>query len=290
LVTSIAQPIKTAVSPMVPKKGGKGTGTHLVTFHGRPILWNTLLGLFLPACLAALAPCVYGYVRAIEVYTINGPSAALAASYPWFLLAAFALIPLLWLSIIHLRRSHFFISIYENGLWIRFAMHKPLWLTWQNIAGIAHGSIQDRWLAFTLHTYHYATIFPTMGKPIRIDDRLAELNIFIERVKELLNPHLLMAYQDDFKKDRWIHFGPISIHRRGYRISNQSHRSNFFDKVIHKPYSNTEMVPWNSVASLSVKNGYLIIVLKQGRSYRQAVLTIPNLDLLLQIIDWGINP
>jgi len=283
------QPISTLPIPAT-QKGGKSLGTHLETFNGRPITWNNLFGLFLPASLAVLAPCAYGYYRAAAVYKDHGPSAAQAISYPWFLLAVCSLIPLLWLAIFYLRRTHYFISIHENGLLVRFATHKPFWLPWKQIAGIASGDIQEHWLALSLHTYHYATLFPTLGKPIQLDDRLENLTKFVERVKEHLNPRLLIAYRDDFTKDRWLHFGPISIHHQGFRLSDQSPRSSFIKKVLHKPYANSEVIPWNSVASLSLKSGYLVIELKQNRSIRQAVLNIQNLDLLLQIIDWGINP
>jgi hypothetical protein len=48
-------------------------------------------------------------------------------------------------------------------------------------------------------------------------------------------------------------------------------------------------IPWEQVNRLGARSGYLVVELETGGQIRIPVAEIPNLELMLQLVEWGIN-
>jgi hypothetical protein len=273
-------PVRTQPIPPVPAPpaetqqisvGRAGYGRRLAVYRGNPLRWSDLLLVFFPASLLVILPLAYGLYRAWIAYTRFGPAAAGAWARPWYMLATLALIPLTLLACYRLYQASRFVAVYEGGLRLRLSPFGYRRLAWSQIAGIAVAAYEDRFLGLPLWTRSQATLYPNQGRPIQLNARLQDLPALTRQVKGILYPRLWPALGADLQVGRWVHFGRLAVHRQSLSFSGRQ-------------------IPWERVTALAVRSGYLVVELETGRRLRLAVARIPNLELLLQLVEWGINP
>jgi hypothetical protein len=229
-----------------------------------------LLFTFLPATLLVLGPLSYGVWRAWYAYTQFGPAAASAWARPWFLLATLALLPLTLLALARLASARRSVAVYEHGLRLRLSPFRRQFLPWERIAGIAVAGYQEHFLGPPLNIRPVAVIYPAHERPVRLDGRLQGVAALAKQVKAILYPRLLGQLRADLKAGRRISFNRVAISLDGLAISGRR-------------------IPWERVARLGVQAGFLVVELDTGARLRQAVAHIPNLEILLQLVELDIN-
>jgi hypothetical protein len=244
----------------------------LVSIHrGLPLQWSELLLVFLPASLVVIAPLGYGLWRAWYAYTNFGPAAASAWARPWYIFATVALVPFSLLAIYRMYLASRYVAVHEEGLRLRLSPFSNLRLTWDEITGIATAAYQDHFLGLALRLRPQITIYRRSGRPIRLDGRLQKITSLTRRLKSNLYPRLWPEISARLKAGNPVQFGPLSVHPKVLYLKHQS-------------------IPWEQVSRLSVRSGFLVVELEAGKPVRIPVAHIPNLELLLQLVDWGINP
>jgi hypothetical protein len=242
-------------------------GPQIALYRQRPLQARDLFSLTIPGGFLVLGPLAYGAYRATSAYTRYGPAAAESWARPWYILSITALFFLVLVTLLWLRESRNFIAVHQNGL--RLALPQQRSLRWDQIAGIGANIEQERFLGIRLRTRSNALIYPNTGKPIQISS-FKELPHLVAQLKAQLYPRLLPGLQDQFNSGQWLHFGPVSIQSDFCRIR-------------------ARQIPWESVRQVAVRSGDLVVELENDSTIRLSASEIPNLEILLQIIQTGLN-
>jgi hypothetical protein len=231
----------------------------------------------------------YGGYLAVSNYTRFGLVAAVAWSGIWFISGGLLL--LLWLvgSLVGYSRNQPVVRLYAQGLYIEKV--NPLVLHWEEIDGIASGALaQTGFLGRTPSVRYRASLYPARGRPVYLyssrsgTSGLADLPELVRRIKAHLYPSLRSELVRMFRSGLPLYFGPIIVDQTGLCLRR---------KV---PLSGTLYVPWGNVKHITIQSGYFLVELDQQRihrgipeTYRLPVTQIPNLELLLKIIDQGVS-
>jgi hypothetical protein len=239
----------------------------VAVYRDRPLRWRDLLFLFLPACAAPLLPLAIGCWR--EQYGLSnyGPAAASAWSLPWYRLSLVALIPLLWLALRRVRQSHRVIRIFPQGITIQSTAGRRWRFSWPEIQGISSTKVCYSFLGISLNCKYEARLYPVEQKPIRLDN-LPALEELCARIKAEIHPVLLQQYRRAFQNGETLVFGPVKINR---------------DEIMVKKKS----IPWRQLERLEPAGGFLHLVQKNNHPLKLPVQEVPNIELLLQIIQEG---
>lgn len=134
------------------------------------------------------------------------------------------------------------------------------------MSGIAFEFSQDRLLDMRLRSTAKATIYPTVGKPFRLDSRLPRLPALVDHIEANLFPLLWLPYTDSLRAGQWLYFGRLAVSKEFLRLGKKQY-------------------PWEKVDRLRVEAGRLVIELSGAAPIRLAVAQITNLELLLQLVE-----
>lgn len=246
-------------------------GIQIAVYRGRGLCRSDVWQFWLPGFGAVLAPLGYGVWRSSYAYMHYGPVAAEFWSRPWYLLATFSVAVFALLGLYRISLSRRLVAVHKNGLLLRQGLLRVRRLPWTDLAGIAAGTVQDRFLGLALRTAHSAILYPGAGRPVRLDGSLQALPELVSRIKASLYPRLLPRMQQAFSAGQWLYFGPIAIQREGLRLDRQRFR-------------------WEEIDRVAVQAGYLVVELQDRPKKKRVLLSkIPNFELLLQIISQGVT-
>ena len=246
----------------------KNLGSLIATYRYRPLRWREKLVYLVMGLLAVGLPLAVGSTRYIEGYNNHGELAAVTWSRSWFILAIFALICWSLLIVHRLRLADRYIAIHQKGIAIKIQQASAL--RWEEISGIASGAFQPSLFGMRGDIRYRATIIPNVGKPIAIRGSFENLPECITRLKARLYPILEAALKPLFVEGKWIYFGPVAVQRDALRLYRLQ-------------------LPWNDVKRVSISKGDLVVELSDQSSKRIAVDQIPNIEILLQLIDQGVT-
>jgi hypothetical protein len=245
-------------------------GAHIATYRERPLRPVELLSLGLPGALGVLAPLGYGWYLRQAAQARYGPIAAQEWSRPWFLLALIGLGIFTWLVLYRISRSRGYISLYTGGIVHVFS--RPRSLTWEQIAGVAAGPVQNVFLGFRGAQQFRASLLLESGEQLRLSSGIENLPELLTGIKAHLYPKRYTALEEAFEAGRWLNFGPIRIHQDALLIVDRK-----------KPVS------WSGVDRLEVKGGYLVVEFYDQPEWRMAVERIPNLEILIKLVQKGVH-
>ncbi len=255
------------VQPTTPKPLGPPTAI----YRDRPLRWRDFFLIFLPGSVAVLAPFLYGLRRYLYARENYGPVAATSWSAPWFGLAAVTLIPLIILALQRVRRAHRVVVLHKQGLMVRWTGGQFHNLYWEEISGIICDTITNQFLGIQLKTRHRLTILTQSEKGIRVDDRIPNLSEVTERIKAKIYPSLLPQLRAALQKGDSLYFGPVTLHKKTFQLRGRE-------------------IPWELIARLSVVSGQLVVESKFNQKFKVPVGKIPNVDLLIQLLQEGVHP
>lgn len=257
--------------------GERDLGPLAARYPGRPFRRDDLANLLLPGALAVLAPLAYGWWRGSYAYARFGLVAADRWSRPWYLLAAFALGVFLFLVLYRLRLLRRFVAVHQNGIRFRMGTIRVRQLLWNEISGITMDVTQERLFGLTVRTIQRAVLLPNLGKPVRLDSSVQDLDELLSRIKAGLYPRLLRSLRDSYQAGQWLYFGPVAVQQQGLRFGHSA------SGRLQQP------IPWAQVSRVSVQSGRLVVEFNGLASRRFPISQIPNLELLLQMMQQGAN-
>jgi hypothetical protein len=110
-----------------------------------------------------------------------------------------------------------------------------------------------------------AFLYPNVGRQLIIPQNIQALPELISRIKASLYPRLKPAIYDNFKTGHWVYFGPIAIQQKSLRLNRRAY-------------------PISELTSINVRGGFLLIQLSEHGQHRLSISKVPNLELLLQLI------
>jgi hypothetical protein len=283
--SSLSDTAPVATAPAQPRQAKKKIRQDpelatLIAVYRKPSrgLWSLLI----PGFLGVLAPAGYGLWRADYAYTHFGPVAAGQWSRPWFLLAAAALGAFILLAIVRSLSARQAVAVFQKGLFLRRGLFRSQKLLWEQIAGIAAESVQEHFLRLPLKIHHQALLYPTLGKPIRLPANLENLPELVSRIKASLYPRLLPKLIENFRAGQWLYFGPLAIQQQSLHLGPPRIR-------LSETAARKGLIPWSRIKHLTIRSGSLMVELHDHAPYRIPVAKIPNLELLLQIVQQEVN-
>jgi hypothetical protein len=229
----------------------------------------------LPGFILACALIISGLDWYYYGYTQYGPIAAQSWSQNWLFWGMFVCAITLLITAWQIFRTRTRVILFRYGVQIHTPFRKPYSLHWENITGVASATIQDSLWGRILRIHHRLTMFTTLGKPITLDDRIDNLLELITRIKANLYPRLLPGLRAQYKAGQKLIFGPLSIHKYAITVRDKQ-------------------IPWEAVNHITMSAGLLVVETRNQEAgkvkiTRIPVMYIPNLELLLQIIQWDQN-
>ncbi len=245
-------------------------GAFKARYRGRQVNWRDWIFFFLPVSLVVIIPLGYGIWLTGYGYQHYGSAAALSWPRPWYLAATVFLSLAVILIAIRLSTAKKYVRVFENGLQLHLNPFDNRVLFWTEMSGITVAATKANIIGAHERTDFCSTLLPNLGKPVRLTSQIVRLPALIEHIKAYLYPQLWKAYTASFDANQWIHFGSLAISNQSIRI-------------------NKLLIPWDQVVSMRVQSGFLVIELKDASNRRLEVAHIPNLELLLQLVEWAFN-
>ncbi len=240
-------------------------------YYSRRFSARDVLFLLIPGIAACLAPIGYGLWRAEYAYTRYGPVAAEYWSRSWYYLGVSAAIVFLILGWYRLSLNLIVVNIFPKGISIRTGIRRTRSFGWDDFQGLTSSTIQEHFFGRSIRSTYQARLILKSGKTIGLPGSLRDFPELIARIKANLYPRLLTKLQSEFRSGAWLYFGLIAIqHAHGLRLQRQR-------------------VSWQQVKQIDVRNGKLVIEFIDSTQRKIAVSQIPNLELVLQLIDQGIH-
>ena len=261
--------LSSTVSAHLAPAKSQNLGPMVAIYRDRPLLWRDLFALFVPALLAVLLPLLYGFMRNLYARANYGLLAARAWSRPWYALALIAAVPLLLLALRRVRRAHRRVALHKNGLRIEWTGGQQHVFLWEQLSGLSCSTIENCFLGFQLGTRYQMTFFPRAGAALQIDDHLQNLPDLMARVKAKLHPRWLPQMRAALRRGETLSFGVVSVHQGWIRLRGRS-------------------IPWAQVSRLSVVRGHLVVESGLMRRVKIPVYKIPNIELLIQLLQEGV--
>ncbi len=244
---------------------------------GRAFKWAWDVG----GAVLSIAVLSYGGYLAFINYDRFGPVPALFKSVPWLVLGGGVLLTWLSVGIIYWARTQPGVRLHANGLYIEGRRKQSL--PWEQIDGIAQGvTAPGRLRPGDMH--YKVSLYPGKGRPLHLhgwgDGKrgMPYLPELVSRIKANLYPGLQVELARMFREGLPLRFGPVRIDRQGLKVRHWRLFPGMFS------------VPWEHVKRIHVQSGYFLVESIDRRSpYRLPVSKIPNLEILLKIIDQGVQ-
>lgn len=250
------------------KQDLKKTLGPLIALHRYPPLrWRDVIPWLIPGVMAVILPLWVGLSRYQHGYANFGTVAADHWSRPWYQLTGLALVLFAWLLISHLRSANRFVAVHQKGLYI--ALSRTAVYRWEQLAGISTMIEQQHFFKYSLPPRYQAILYPNVGKPIHLPDRLNEFPELLTQTKARLYPRLSTDLRASFESGKWAYFGLVAINQQQLRFKKSS-------------------FPWSAVSQLTIERGNLVIELDNHDRLSIPVLQIPNLEILLQLVRLGV--
>jgi hypothetical protein len=258
--------VQTAPSPNTQKI----LGSSVASYGPRKRRWREACIWPLPGFILALVFIITGLDWYYYGYTQYGPIAAQSWSQNWLAWGILFGVLTLFLSTWQVYRAQVRVNLYQYGIEIKLPLRPTRSLRWEEITGITSVTIQNSIWGRTFRICHQSTLFFTQDKPITLDDRVDKLLELTTRLKANLYPRLLPDLRIRFQSGQVLTFGTISI------------QLNFI--AIHK-----KQIPWEHINRITILSGYLTVEIRTQvspdlKNVRIPVIQIPNLELLLQVL------
>ena len=95
-------------------------------------------------------------------------------------------------------------------------------------------------------------------------------NELIARIKGKVYPHLLPTLRADLRSGKNLYFGPIVVDQKRLNLQGKTY-------------------PWEQVNLINLCKGHLVIKFRNRRDQKIPVEQIPNIELLIQLIQEGVE-
>lgn len=255
------------MSPQVDKSK---FGRQIASFRGPSIKLRTWVLIFIPGCLLISSSLLYGMLLAGNAYQQHGPILAQIRGRSWFIFATTFLVILAVYFLYRLLISAQRFEIFENGIQFRsfFLRRHSYYLS--DLSGIASSATRSTFFGKEIRIIPSGVIYLNTGKSIELTNRYQNIPRLVEIVKSIIYPLIWPSIKSTFRSGGSAQFGRLTLTRENLKIAKK-------------------IFPWESVDGLRVESGMLVVELRDDSDHQVPIAAIPNLELLLQFVDWGIQ-
>ncbi len=245
-------------------------GRHIATFRGPTIELRTWVLIIIPGCLLTLSSFIFGMLLAGDAYQQHGPALALIRVRYWFLFATILLVILAAYILNRLLISSQRFEIFENGIQYGSFFIRRHAYCWSDLSGIASSATRITFFGKDIRTIPSGVIYLYTGKSIELTNRFQNIPRLVEIVKSKTYPLIWPTLKSTFRSGSTAQFGRLTLTREHLQIAKKS-------------------IPWELVYRLRAESGFLVVELRDDSDQKVPISDIPNLELLLKIVDWGIQ-
>ena len=255
---------------MSPQVNQANFGHQIATFRGPSIELRTWVLIIIPGFLLTSSSFIYGMLLAGDAYQQHGPALALIRGRSWFMFSTILLVILSAYILYRLLISSQRLEIFENGIQNRsFFLRRHVYY-WSELSGIASSATKITFFGKDIRTVPSGVIYLYTGKSIELTNRFQNIPRLVEIVKSKTYPLIWPTLKSTFRFGSTAQFGILTLTREHLHIAKKS-------------------IPWESVSRLRVESGFLVVELRDNSEQQVPISDIPNLELLLQCVDWGIQ-
>ena len=202
---------------------------------------------------------------------MHGPALALIRAQYWFAGATILLILLVVYFVYRLLISLLRLEVYDRGILQRNLLMRNASFRWGEFAGISSSATAINLGEKNLKTIPKGLLHLKNGKSINLTNRYQKIPRLVKIIKSKIYPLLWPNFKSDFRSGKLIDFGRISLNNTNILISKSK-------------------VSWSSVSRIGASAGFLVIELRDDSSHQTPISSLWNPELLLKIVEWGINP
>lgn len=223
---------------------------------------NLLLSiLFLLGALASLA---YGLFTAYTAYMQHGAMVLGGKLIPSLIITASLLVLVLVAGWGAYSNWHRGAVLYEKGFAVRSRKGIRNW-RWEDIAAIKMNITRQYTNGIYTGTTHEYTLLNQQNERLTIDDALVKVDELAEAIQQNVFARLYEPAAQQYNQGKPLAFGPLVISKLGLQFGKKT-------------------IPWEEVKEVSLKRGNLKVSRKQSRGASVPVHAIPNLNVLLAIL------
>ena len=245
-------------------------GPQIATFRGPSIELRAWVLFIIPGSLLTLFSFLYGMLLAGKAYQQHGPALAFIRGRSWFMFTTILLVILAAYILYRLLISSQRFEIFENVIQYRsFFLFRHAYY-WSELSGIASSATRLTTFGSEIRTIPSGVIYFYTGKSIELTNRFQNIPRLVEIVKSKIYPLIWPTLKSIFRSEGSAQFGRLTLTRENLHITKKS-------------------FPWESVKGLRVESGFLVVELRDDSDQQVPISDIPNLELLLQFVDWGIQ-
>lgn len=255
---------------MNPNAANTNLGQKIATFRGRPIILRTWILLLIPGCLLIFASYLYGMLLAGDAYQNYGPALAYIRSRSWFIFATLVLILLTAYFLYRMLISTQRLEVFEKGVQYRSFLLRRYSYDWSEISGISSSATRTTIFGREIRTIPSGVIFLYNGKSIDLTNNIQNIPRLVAIMKSNIYPLIWPTLKSLFRSGEAAHFGRLRLTRDYIQIARKR-------------------IPWTIVEGLRVDSGFLVVKLRDTTSQFVPISKIPNLELLLKLVDWGVH-
>ena len=244
-------------------------GRKIATFRGRSIAPSTWIFIFLPGILLIVTCYSIGIYLAVNAYQQHGPAMAVSRSQYWFIFGSISFVILAAYLIFRISIALQRIQIFDGGIKWRNSYLQQATYQWDQLEGISSTATRLTFFGNPISTTAMGKIFPRYHKSFTLSNQFQGVPKIIEIIKSRLYPLVWPQLKSAFLSGHSLHFGLINVNSNYLGISKRS-------------YS------WASVAHLYTDRGFMVVEFHDNSIQKVPTIEIPNVELLLNIVDWGI--
>jgi hypothetical protein len=273
---------------MVSKKINRSTdlGDLLATYRGFPFSRKDLWWI-IPVFTCFIIPLGYAVWLFQHVNVNYGLVAAFYRVQPWLLVAYLAFLFLATSLIYRAWSSRRFVSVHQKGVRWRLKGFRIHSLEWNELNGIASATIQNKFGNKTVRNENQSILYPKNGAPVVLDDRLQNLPGLIEEIKKQYYPQIYPELLESLHAGKEVRFGPVALQNQSIHIA----RNIPDEEFLASPYQPKRMqkLPWSQSLGLAVHSGFLVVQSGNSMKKRIPISQIPNFEILLKMIEQGVE-
>ena len=99
---------------------------------------------------------------------------------------------------------------------------------------------------------------------------------FVRELKAKVHPKLLRKYRSELTNDKTLSFGRISINQQQITIRKKG------------CFGKNAAFPWRQVSQIEPRDGFLVVEFNHRRGLKIPVGQVPNVEILIQLIQEGL--
>lgn len=246
-------------------------GLHINVYHGYRIrnieFFTTLLLLF----VLFVIPFFVGLYRTIYGYAQYGPVPAFSWGFPWlvFSFVCFLLISIYFIYRLNIARV--FIHLHTHGILIQKLLRKERTFRWEDISELY---VIQQQLRSNSKSHSTKAVIYTMDN-VRLsfrDSMIENLPELLTQIKASVYIHQYPKIRERFHMGKVMSFGPINVQSRYIKINQAGIKRQ------------SPQIHYAEINRITVKSGQLLIKLKTNIVYRINTATVPNIEILLDLI------